>query len=68
MSARTVTATMTPVPSEDGQGWQVEFAWDTGKRQRLLHFQSKQEAEDWIAWNPAAWERAARQAQHRKRP
>lgn len=37
------------VPAEDEDGWEVEFVWDSGELQRVLHFQCKQDAEDWIA-------------------
>ena len=37
------------VPAEDDDGWQVEFEWDDGQRQRVLHFPSKKDAELWIA-------------------
>jgi len=37
------------VPAEDDDGWQVEFEWDEGQRQRVLHFPSKKDAELWIA-------------------
>ena len=43
MNTRRATVTVTPVPSEERQGWEIEFAWDTGKRQRVLNFQSKEE-------------------------
>ena len=37
------------VPAEDDDGWQVEFEWDEGQRQRVLHFPSEKDAELWIA-------------------
>jgi len=43
------TVVLMAVPAEDDDGWQVEFEWDEGQRQRVLHFASKKDAELWIA-------------------
>jgi len=39
------TVVLMAVPAEDDDGWQVEFEWDDGQRQRVLHFPSKKDAE-----------------------
>jgi hypothetical protein len=33
------------VPAEDEDGCGAKFVWDSGERQRVLHFQCKQDAD-----------------------
>jgi nucleoside 2-deoxyribosyltransferase len=54
MNADAVTITLSAVPSEDGTTWEVLYMWDSGKSQRAMRFQTKQEADDWIAFRPRA--------------
>jgi hypothetical protein len=42
------TATLSVVPSEDGKAWQAQFKWDNGKIDRVLRFERKEDAEEWI--------------------
>jgi hypothetical protein len=39
------------VQSEDGAaGWWAELNWDDGRQDRILRFNSKEEAEAWLRW------------------
>jgi hypothetical protein len=42
------TVSLAVVPSEDGRSWRIQMAWDNGRLDHILCFESKQEAEDWI--------------------
>ena len=42
------TATLSVVPSEDGKAWQAQFKWDNGRVDRVLRFERKEDAEEWI--------------------
>ena len=36
------------VPSEDGRSWCIQMAWDHGRLEHILCFDSREGAEGWI--------------------
>ena len=46
LSAATVS--LIAVPSEDGRSWCIQMAWDDGRLEHILCFDSREGAEGWI--------------------
>ena len=46
LSAATVN--LIAVPSEDGRSWRIQMAWDDGRLEHILCFDSREDAEGWI--------------------
>jgi hypothetical protein len=46
LSAATVN--LIAVPSEDGRSWRIQMAWDDGRLEHILCFDSREGAEGWI--------------------
>jgi len=37
-------------PEDGAAGWWAELNWDDGRQDRVLRFNSKEEAEAWLRW------------------
>ena len=76
MDITAARANISVVPTDDGKAWQIQLAWDNGRQDRLLRFESREEADAWVKWDGLgclasrqmrrAWQLAAQQWASRK--